>query len=92
MFGKGIIGDRWHYRAPIIIVNSLLGIIGLALLGFATNSSVRYFGVFLATVSCNSNVPAIITYQANNLRGQWKCALTSTTLLGAGGLGGIIGT
>jgi MFS-type transporter involved in bile tolerance (Atg22 family) len=92
MFIQGIIGDRWHCRAPIIIVNCLIGIVGLNLLGFASSSGVRYFGVFLATVSCNSNVPAIIAYQANNIRGQWKRALTSATLVGTGGLGGILGT
>jgi MFS family permease len=92
MFLQAIVGDRWHRRAPIIIVNSLIGIVGLALLGFLKNSKIRYFGVFLATVSCNSNVPAILTYQANNIRGQWKRALSSATLVGAGGLGGIVGT
>jgi MFS-type transporter involved in bile tolerance (Atg22 family) len=44
MFIQGIIDDRWHCRAPIIIVNCLIGIVGLNLLGFASSSSVRYFG------------------------------------------------
>lgn len=33
-----------------------------------------------------------MTYQANNVRGQWKRALTSATLIGGGAIGGIIGT
>jgi len=33
-----------------------------------------------------------LTYQANNVRGQWKRALTSATLIGGGAIGGIIGT
>ena len=92
MFGEGIIGDRYHCRAPIIITNCLIGVLGLALLGFANNSSIRYFGIFLATISCNSNVPAILTYQANNIRGQWKRAMSSAVSVGTGGIGGIIGT
>lgn len=52
---------------------------------------VRYFGVFLATTACNANVPCVLTWQANNIRGQWKRALCSATLVGFGGIGGIIG-
>lgn len=52
----------------------------------------RYFGVFIATTACNANVPCVLTWQANNIRGQWKRALCSATLVGAGGIGGIIGS
>ena len=55
-------------------------------------SGVRYFGVFLATIACNANCPALLTYQSNNIRGQWKRAFTSATLIGGGAIGGIIGT
>lgn len=53
---------------------------------------VRYFGVFLATTAANANVPCVLTWQANNIRGQWKRALCSATLVGTGGIGGIIGS
>ena len=53
--------------------------------------AVRYFGVFIAVSACNANVPAVLTWQANNIRGQWKRALCSATLVGFGGIGGIIG-
>ena len=33
-----------------------------------------------------------MTYQANNIRGQWKRAFCSATLVGAGGIGGIVGS
>lgn len=33
-----------------------------------------------------------MAYQANNIRGQWKRAFASATLVGFGGLGGIAGT
>jgi hypothetical protein len=66
--------------------------LGLGLLGYTSNDGVRYFGVFLATIACNANCPALLTYQANNVRGQWKRAFTSATLIGGGAIGGIIGT
>ncbi|RMZ22542.1 hypothetical protein D0859_13427 [Hortaea werneckii] len=112
MYTCAYFGDKYRLRAPFIIFNAIVGIVGLALLGFTENNGARYFGVFLATISANSNIPCILTYQANNseywvdipqgsncsmltphpVRGQWKRALASATLVGAGGIGGIVGT
>lgn len=89
---QGWIGDKYRIRGPLIMINSLFGVCGLGLLGFHRNSSVRYFGVFLAIAATNASIPAELTYQANNIRGQWKRALCSATLVGAGGIGGVIGT
>jgi len=66
--------------------------LALAILGFSDNGGVRYFGVFLATAGANANVPVAMSYQANNIRGQWKRAFCSATLVGFGALGGIVGT
>lgn len=92
MFTWAWLGDKYHIRAPFILINGIMLLIGLPLLGYAKGNGVRYFGVFLATIACNANVPTVLTYQANNIRGQWKRALCSATLVGAGGIGGIIGT
>jgi len=92
MYICAIYGDKWHLRGPFVIFNALLGVIGIPLLGFSTNNAVRYFGVFLATTSANANIPTVLSYQANNIRGQWKRALASATLVGMGGVGGIIGS
>jgi hypothetical protein len=40
----------------------------------------------------NANIPASMAYQANNIRGHWKRAFCSATLVGFGGVGGIIGS
>jgi hypothetical protein len=58
MYGFAVLGDKHRVRAPIIIANAIIGLIGLPLLGYATNNGVRYFGAFLATISCNANIPA----------------------------------
>ncbi|RMZ87274.1 hypothetical protein DV736_g5504, partial [Chaetothyriales sp. CBS 134916] len=91
MFAFAWYGDKWHIRSPFIIFNGCLNLLGIGLLGYVENVGVRYLGVFLATTACNANVPCILTWQANNIRGQWKRALCSATLVGFGGIGGIIG-
>jgi len=44
------------------------------------------------TAGANANVPVVMSYQANNIRGQWKRAFCSATLVGFGGIGGIAGS
>uniref|UniRef100_A0A8H7K9P8 Major facilitator superfamily (MFS) profile domain-containing protein n=1 Tax=Bionectria ochroleuca TaxID=29856 RepID=A0A8H7K9P8_BIOOC len=60
--------------------------------GFTTNIGSRYFGVFMVAAAANTNLPTIMAYQANNIRGQWKRAFCSATLVGFGGIGGIAGS
>lgn len=91
MYATGWAGDKYHLRGPIIMFNMVLCLIGLPIMGFHSNPNVRYFGVFLTTAGANSNVPATMSYQANNIRGQWKRAFCSATLVGMGGVGGIAG-
>ena len=70
----------------------VVALIGLPILGWTTEPYVRYFGIFLLTAGANSNIPAVMSYQANNIRGQWKRAFCSATMVGFGGIGGIAGT
>lgn len=92
MFLSGWAGDKYHIRGPIIIANAVLTIVGLAIMGFTSSVGVRYFGVFLTCAGANSNIPQCMTFQANNIRGQWKRAFCSATLVGFGGVGGIAGS
>ncbi|KAJ5500712.1 Major facilitator superfamily domain general substrate transporter [Penicillium expansum] len=75
MYATAWVGDKYHMRAPILIFNALLAIIGLPMMGFAKSDAVP--------LSC-------MAYQANNVRGQWTRAFSSATLVGFGGLGGIV--
>lgn len=85
-FAESWISDRWNKRGHIIVFNCVLEIIGIAVLGFASQPYVRYFGAFLITGGANSNVPASMTYQANNIVGQWKRAFTSASMVAMGGM------
>ena len=61
------------------------------MLGFSSQVTVRYIGVFLATGAYISNWAALNSYQANNITGQWKRAVTAATVTACNGLGGITG-
>jgi hypothetical protein len=64
--------DKYNIRGPVILFNVTIEIIGISVLGFAVNPSVRYFGAFLLVGSSNANVPAALTYQGVNIVGQWN--------------------
>jgi MFS family permease len=84
LIGLPIMVRRPNWLWDHLIVNMMQG--------YATNDGVRYFGVFLVTGGANANIPACMAYQANNIRGQWKRAFCSATLVGFGGIGGIAGS
>ncbi|KAH8888091.1 phthalate transporter [Thozetella sp. PMI_491] len=92
MIGASWLGDKYRTKAPILAFNAVVTIIGLCIMGYAEGTGIRYFGVFLATMSANANLPTIMAYQANNIRGQWKRAFCSASLVGFGGIGGIAGS
>ncbi|KAL2849824.1 major facilitator superfamily domain-containing protein [Aspergillus pseudoustus] len=92
MYGTAWAGDKYRTRGPVLIFNALLCIIGLPMMGFAKNNAAQYVGVFFTVAGSNANIPAVMAYQANNIRGQWTRALSSATLVGFGGIGGIAGS
>ncbi|KAI8930801.1 hypothetical protein NX059_011824 [Plenodomus lindquistii] len=89
-FGFAYVGDKYRVRAPVIAAQSLLAIIGLMIVAYAKNNGARYFGTFLGVCGCQGNVPAILAYQSNNIRGQSKRSVGSALQIGFGAIGGII--
>ncbi|GES57974.1 phthalate transporter [Aspergillus terreus] len=67
-----------------LLMNGAGSIIGLALMGLLKGNGWRYYGVFLATSTTNASVTACMTWQSNNIRGQWKRALSSAIMVGTG--------
>ncbi|KAF5259962.1 hypothetical protein FOXYS1_9408 [Fusarium oxysporum] len=92
MYATAWLGDKYRVRGPGIVFNALISMTGLPIMGFSSNSGLRYFGVFLVAAGANANIPACLAYQANNIRGQWRRAFCSATLVGFGGIGGIAGS
>jgi hypothetical protein len=89
-FGFAWLGDKYRVRAPVIAAQSVLAIIGLMIVAYAENNGARYFGSFLGVCGCQGNVPAILAYQSNNIRGQSKRSVGSALQIGFGAIGGIL--
>ncbi|KAF1954061.1 MFS general substrate transporter [Byssothecium circinans] len=69
MYAQAWLSDRYRLRSPIIALNSVIALIGLAIMGFHSHNPTRYFGVFLVIAGASGNTPPVLTYQANNIRG-----------------------
>jgi hypothetical protein len=92
MFSTAWLADKYRIRGPIIAGNAIVTIIGLAMMGWAPGIPAQYAGVFFTCAGANSNIPHMMSWQANNIRGQWKRAFCSATLVAFGGIGGIAGS
>ncbi|CAI7653755.1 unnamed protein product [Penicillium palitans] len=92
MFIEGWLSDKLRIRSPVLYFNSCLSIVGLCLMAWATVPGVQYFGAILTTAGSSGNLPAVMVFQANNIRGSWKRAFCSASMIGFGGTGGIVGS
>ncbi|KAF2998140.1 hypothetical protein E8E13_001601 [Curvularia kusanoi] len=81
--------DKWHLRAPFVILQCILGIVGLMIVAYAQNNGARYFGIFMGLAGANANIPTVLAWQANNIRGQSLRMVASGFQIAFGALGGI---
>lgn len=92
MYASAWASDKFQSRGPVILVLCLVSLIGLPIMGFVKNPWGQYVGVFITVSGIQSIIPAIMAYQATNIRGQWRRAFCSASLTGIGGIGGISGS
>lgn len=50
-------GDKYRVRGPLLLITAVLGLVGLPLLGYASQPGVRYFGIFLVCAAVNGGIP-----------------------------------
>ncbi|KAJ6005034.1 hypothetical protein N7540_012833 [Penicillium herquei] len=92
MFVQGWLSDKIRLRYPFLYFNAIINIVGLSLMVWASSAGVEYFGAILVTAGSSANLPTVMVFQANNIRGAWKRAFCSASMIGLGGTGGIVGS
>jgi hypothetical protein len=53
---------------------------GSLIVGYSTANGVRYFGAFLAVIGCQSNIPTVMSWSVNNVRGYGARAISSAVV------------
>ncbi|KDQ28221.1 hypothetical protein PLEOSDRAFT_61618 [Pleurotus ostreatus PC15] len=84
------LSDKTQIRSPYIAIQAVIGIVGLALMAYAPQNGVRYFGTFLVNAGSSGCIPGILAYGANNVVSQSKRVVQSAVTVAFGGIGGII--
>jgi len=84
------VSDKTRMRGPYILAGAVISATGSIILGYTSSTGPRYFGAFLAIIGCQSNIPAVMAWSQNNLRGYTSRAVASAITVGGGGIGGII--
>ncbi|KAH8900681.1 MFS general substrate transporter [Thozetella sp. PMI_491] len=83
------LADKTKVRGPFVIFQGLIGIIGLCMTGFLRSPTPRYIGTFLGVAGANGLVVTVMAWQANNVVGDARRAISTAILTTASGLGGI---
>ncbi|KAI1053273.1 hypothetical protein LB506_012307 [Fusarium annulatum] len=83
------LADKTRLRGPFVIFQGLIGIIGLCMTGFIDSPTPRYVGTFLGVAGANGLVVTTLAWQANNIVGDARRAVSTGFLISMSGVGGI---
>ncbi|KAJ4269931.1 hypothetical protein NW762_001602 [Fusarium torreyae] len=83
------LADKVKLRGPFVILQGLVGVIGLCMTGFLDSPTPRYIGTFLGVAGANGLVVTTLAWQANNIVGDARRAVSTGILISMSGVGGI---
>lgn len=83
------LADKVKLRGPFVILQGLIGVVGLCMTGFLDSPTPRYIGTFLGVAGANGLVVTTLAWQANNIVGDARRAVSTGILISMSGVGGI---
>ncbi|KAF4971573.1 hypothetical protein FSARC_1639 [Fusarium sarcochroum] len=83
------LADKVKLRGPFVILQGLVGVVGLCMTGFLDSPTPRYIGTFLGVAGANGLVVTALAWQANNIVGDARRAVSTAILISMSGVGGI---
>ncbi|KDR75670.1 hypothetical protein GALMADRAFT_140293 [Galerina marginata CBS 339.88] len=83
------LSDKYHQRAAIMAIQTVITLIGLILTGFVPHAGWRYAGIFLSNAGSGGCIPGILAYSSNNIISHTKRAVSTAIIVSFGGIGGI---
>ncbi|KAL9604001.1 MAG: hypothetical protein Q9219_000763 [cf. Caloplaca sp. 3 TL-2023] len=89
-----VLSERYRLRAPFIIADSALAIIGYIILLSTPHGKpgLSYFGTILAAAGIYPATAIVLSWPANNVSGQTKRATANAMQISIGNLGAVLGT
>jgi len=90
--GVAFVSDKTNRRGLYLAIFTLPAIAGFAIQRWATDSSVRYGGIFLITVGAFPGGPGFLAWAANNAAGPAVRSVSTAYVVTLGTAGGILAT
>jgi hypothetical protein len=89
VMGISWFADKVRMRGPFVVLQGVLGVVGLCMTGFLESPTPRYIGTFLGVAAANGFVVTNLAWQANNIVGDAKRAISTALMISLSGIGGI---
>ncbi|EXJ63060.1 hypothetical protein A1O7_03505 [Cladophialophora yegresii CBS 114405] len=86
------VSDHYRVRWPVLVFQSVIGIVGLLVILYPKPPGVRYFGLFLAVFGCQANVPGTLAYGQSQTADVRKKGVVAAVMISVGAAGGITGS
>ncbi|ETI23078.1 hypothetical protein G647_04874 [Cladophialophora carrionii CBS 160.54] len=86
------VSDHYRVRWPVLVFQSVVGIVGLLVILYPKPPGVRYFGLFLAVFGCQANVPGTLAYGQSQTAEVRKKGVVAAVMISVGAAGGITGS
>jgi MFS family permease len=86
------VSDHYRTRWPVLVFQSVTGIVGLLVILYPKPPGVRYFGLFLAVFGCQANVPGTLAYGQSQTAEVRKKGVVAAVMISVGAAGGITGS
>ncbi len=86
------VSDKYRTRWPVLVFQSLTGIVGLLVILYPKPAGVRYFGLFLAVFGCQANIPGTLAYGQSQTAEVRRKGVVAAAMISVGAAGGITGS
>ncbi|OWO99457.1 pantothenate transporter [Marssonina coronariae] len=90
--GLAWLSDKYRTRWPIILFQTLAGVVGLVIINEAKPPGVRLFGIFITVLGVQNNAAFLHSYAQTQIANPEKRSMSAVALVFAGAIGGIAGS
>jgi hypothetical protein len=83
------LADKHHLRGPVVWFGTIVGIAGVAMVGFCESDAARYAGIWVGEIGTNAYIVTCVAWGHNNIRGDGPRAVLSSLHVGFAAVGAI---
>ena len=83
------LSDKYQVRGPVVWFGTVVGMVGVAMVGFCEGSVARYVGIWIGEIGTNAFIVTCVAWGQNNIRSDGPRAVLSSLQVGFAAVGAI---